>query len=156
MEPIITEHTVAEIEHRSIRILLAEDNLINQKVAQSILGKIGYKADVVANGLEAVRALELIDYDLVLMDCQMPVMGGFEATALIRDKESKVLNHDVTIIAVTANAMAKDREECVEAGMNDYLSKPLKKDDLAAILEKWLPLREMPEADTGDDSSMSF
>ncbi len=152
---IVTRYTVAESVRHDVRILLAEDNMINQKLAQSMLTKLGYRVDMVANGLEAAQALESTNYDLVLMDCQMPVMGGFEATALIRDKESKVLNHDVTIIAVTANAMAKDREECVEAGMNDYLSKPLKKDDLAAILEKWLPLREMPEADTGDESLMS-
>jgi len=137
MEPIITRHTVAEIEHRSIRILLAEDNLINQKVAQSILGKIGYKADVAANGLEAVRALKIINYDVVLMDCEMPEMNGFEATAVIRDPESKVLNHKVPIIAMTANAMTGDREKCIEAGMDDYMTKPVKKEILAAILEKW-------------------
>ncbi len=153
---IVTRYTVAESVRHDVRILLAEDNAINQKLAQSMLTKLGYKVDMVANGLEAVQALESINYDLVLMDCQMPVMGGFEATALIRDKQSKVLNHDVTIIAVTANAMAKDREECAEAGMNDYLSKPLKKDDLAAILEKWLPLREIPEDNTGDETSMLY
>ena len=140
---IVTQHTTAEVESRSgtslrgIRILLAEDNIINQKVAQSILGKIGYKADVVANGLEAVRALEMINYDVVLMDCQMPEMDGFEATAMIRDPQSKVLNHSVPIIAMTANAMKGDRENCIEAGMDDYLTKPVKKEALAAILNKW-------------------
>jgi CheY-like chemotaxis protein len=135
---IVTRHTVAEVARRGVRILVAEDNVINQKVAQSILSKLGCKADVVANGLEAVRALELINYDLVLMDCQMPEMGGFEATAVIRDPESKVLNHKVPVIAMTANAMKGDREQCIEAGMDDYLSKPAKKDELAGILEKWL------------------
>ena len=135
---IVTRHTVAEVAHRRARILLAEDNVINQKVAQSILSKLGYKADIVANGLEAVRALELMNYDLVLMDCQMPEMDGFAATAVIRDRSSKVHNHKVPIIAMTANAMKGDREQCIEVGMDDYLSKPVKKDELAQILEKWL------------------
>jgi CheY-like chemotaxis protein len=134
---IITRHTVSETTNRGFRILLAEDNIINQKVAQSILGKLGYKADVAANGLEAVQALELIDYDIVLMDCMMPEMDGFAATAVIRDPDSHVRNHTVPIIAMTANAMQGDREHCLEAGMDDYLAKPVKKDELAAILEKW-------------------
>ena len=134
---MVTKHTVADVAQRGIRILLAEDNIINQKVAQSILGKIGYKADVVANGLEAVSALEMINYDVVLMDCEMPEMDGFQATAMIRDPKSKVLNHKVPIIAMTANAMKGDREKCIEAGMDDYLSKPVKKEVLAAVLEKW-------------------
>ncbi|HIJ88959.1 MAG TPA: response regulator [Desulfuromonadales bacterium] len=134
---LITRHTVAEIATRGLRILLAEDNIINQKVAQSMLGKLGYKADVVADGREAVRALELIDYDIVLMDCMMPEMDGFAATAVIRDPVSHVRNHKVPIIAMTANAMQGDREHCLEAGMDDYLAKPVKKDELAAILEKW-------------------
>jgi CheY-like chemotaxis protein len=134
---IITRHTVAEIATRGLRILLAEDNVINQKVAQSILGKLGYKADIAANGLEAVQALETAEYDIVLMDCMMPELDGFEATAVIRDPASKVLNHRVPIIAMTANAMQGDREHCLDAGMDDYLAKPVKKDELAALLEKW-------------------
>ena len=122
----------------SARILLAEDNIINQKVAQSILEKLGYKTDVVANGWEALKALEMIDYDLVLMDCQMPEMDGFEATAMIRDSNSNVINHNVPIIAMTANAMLGDREKCLEAGMSDYLSKPVNPVELDQMLLKWL------------------
>ena len=122
---------------RSRRILLAEDNPINQKIAVITLNKLGHSVDVVANGIEAVRALESTGYDLVLMDCMMPEMDGFEATAMIRDPESKVLNHKVPIIAMTANAMKGDRENCIEAGMDDYLTKPVKKDALAAVIEKW-------------------
>jgi PAS domain S-box-containing protein len=134
---IITRFTIAECADRGMRILLAEDNVINQKVAQHILKSLGYKADVVANGLEALRALELINYDLVLMDCLMPEMDGFAATALIRDPGSNVLNHAVPVIAMTANAMQGDRENCLKAGMDDYLSKPVKKDELSAMLTKW-------------------
>jgi len=150
---IVTQYNVAESSRRGIRILLAEDNTINQKVAQALLNKLGYKADVVANGLEAVQALELINYDLVLMDCLMPEMDGFKATALIRDANSKVLNHAVPIIAMTANAMMGDREDCIIAGMNDYLAKPVKKEELAEALEKWLKTgahKEAVEQSAGD------
>ena len=135
---IVTRHTAAEVAHRSARILLAEDNVINQKIAQSLLAKLGRRADVVVNGREALRALELINYDIVLMDCQMPEMDGFQATGAIRDPKSQVLNHRVPIIALTANAVQGDREQCIAAGMDDYLSKPVKKDELAGILTKWL------------------
>jgi len=151
LPPVIeARHSVAESAKQGIRILLAEDNTINQKVAQALLNKLGYKADVVANGLEAVRSLELINYDLVLMDCLMPEMDGFAATAMIRNEHSKVLNHAVPVIAMTANAMMGDREECIEAGMNDYLVKPVKKAELAEALEKWLT----PVVDSGKPAQM--
>jgi PAS domain S-box-containing protein len=134
---IVTRHAVAESGRSGIRILLAEDNVINQKVAQHMLKTLGYKADVVADGREALRALELINYDLVLMDCQMPEMDGFEATTLIRCETSPVLNHRVPIIAMTANAMKGDREKCLEVGMDDYLAKPVKKEELAEVIERW-------------------
>jgi CheY-like chemotaxis protein/HPt (histidine-containing phosphotransfer) domain-containing protein len=146
---VVAATPVAATAKRTIRILLVEDNVINQKVAQSILNKLGYKADVVADGQEAVNSLELIDYDLVLMDCQMPVMDGFEATRLIRDGNSAVLDHTVPIVAMTANAMKGDREECITCGMNDYLAKPVKKEELALILDKWLKSEPAPQNNGG-------
>jgi signal transduction histidine kinase/CheY-like chemotaxis protein/HPt (histidine-containing phosphotransfer) domain-containing protein len=124
---------------RSGRILLAEDNTTNQQVALGILRKLGLEADAVGNGLEAVRALESIPYDLVLMDVQMPELDGLRATGRIRDPNSDVLRHGVPIIAMTAHALAGDKERCLKAGMNDYLTKPISPAALATALEKWLP-----------------
>lgn len=121
-----------------VRILLADDNITNQKVALAMLSKLGYQADAVANGKEAVKALEQIPYDIVLMDCQMPEMNGYEATAVIRSQNSNVLDHDVVIIAMTANAMKGVQEECVKSGMNDYISKPVMPKELAETLNKWV------------------
>ncbi len=121
-----------------VRILLAEDNIINQKVALSMLVKLGYGVDVVTNGVEVLRALAAIDYDLVLMDCMMPVMDGYLTTKIIRSREAVVLNHNLPIIAMTANAMSSDRGVCLEAGMDDYLAKPVTKEKLAVLLKKWL------------------
>ncbi len=134
--PVTAAQTVSA--NLSIRLLLAEDNIINQKVAQKTLQNLGYTVDVVSNGREAVHALEHTHYDLVLMDCQMPEMDGFEATAAIRAPDSKVLNRRIPVIAMTANAMAEDRDNCLQAGMDDYMSKPVKKDLIAGILTKWL------------------
>ena len=117
---------------------MAEDEIINQKVATHLLKALGYTVDVVDDGQKAVEALAAIKYDLVLMDCMMPEMDGFEATAIIRAESSNVLNHNVPIIAMTANAMKEDRDRCRAAGMDDYISKPAKKEALATILEKWL------------------
>ena len=125
---------------RKARILLAEDNITNQLVAIGILKNLGLRADAVANGVEVIKALETVPYDLVLMDVQMPEMDGFEATSCIRKEQSKVHNRQIPIIAMTAKAMLGDREKCLDAGMNDYVSKPIDPYALAESLNKWLPL----------------
>ena len=121
------------------RILVAEDNITNQHVAVGILQKLGLRVEVAANGTEAVHALETIPCDLVLMDAQMPEMDGFEATRHIRNPQSAVRNHHIPIIAMTAHALHGDREKCLAAGMNDYVTKPVEVSALVAALEKWLP-----------------
>jgi signal transduction histidine kinase/CheY-like chemotaxis protein len=121
------------------RILLAEDNVTNQKVALGVLAKLGLQVDPVANGQEAVAALEMHHYDLVLMDVQMPEMDGLSATRAIRDPSSAVFDHDVPIIAMTANAMESDREQCLAAGMNGYIVKPIVRQALIEALDTWLP-----------------
>jgi CheY-like chemotaxis protein/HPt (histidine-containing phosphotransfer) domain-containing protein len=123
----------------SAHILLAEDNITNQLVARGFLKKLGLNADVVSNGAEAVKALESTAYDLVLMDVQMPVMDGIEATRQIRSTKTAIPNHRIPIIAMTAHALQGDREWCLQAGMNDYLSKPLSPQGLAQVLARWLP-----------------
>ena len=151
--PLVTRHSIAEDRKRRVRILLAEDNLMNRKVATRILErKLGYRVDAVANGKEVLEALRRRDYNLVLMDCQMPEMDGYEATRAIRDLTSSVRNHDIRIVAMTANAMKGDREECLAAGMDDYVAKPINPQELADALARNL-LEEGPEQPSSPPSA---
>ena len=118
------------------RILLAEDNVINQKVAVGLLNNIGYSAHVVSNGLEVLAALERTPYDLILMDCQMPELDGYETTQRIRARQS---THVPRIVAMTANAMRGESEKCLAAGMDDYLSKPVRLEALRDMVTRWMP-----------------
>ena len=120
---------------RNVHILVAEDNVVNQKVAVRQLQRLGFAADTVANGIEAVEAMSRIEYDLILMDCQMPEMDGFEATREIRKRED---GKRTPIVALTANALEGDRALCIAAGMDDYLSKPVTPEALGMVLERWL------------------
>lgn len=118
---------------QSVRILMAEDNPINQKVGKLILQKAGFSVEVVADGSQAVAAHEKNPYHIILMDCQMPTMDGFEASRKIRQMNQE----QPAIIAVTANALVGEREKCLQAGMNDYLSKPFQAEQLISIVQKW-------------------
>jgi CheY-like chemotaxis protein len=147
---------------------VAEDNLINQKLTVRMLEKLGYQADVVENGQEALAALARNSYAVVLMDCQMPIVHGLEATRLIREREQARgnvelgMNNDelnivdsppsihhsrhIPIVALTANAMSGDRERCLAAGMDDYLTKPVRKEELKGVLNRWIPVSIHPQA----------
>ena len=122
------------------RILLVEDNLVNQKVATLLLKKLGFTPSIAGNGREALAAMAEKKYDLVLMDCLMPEMDGFQATRAIRNTPNH--NQEIPIIALTANAFVQDREACLASGMSDYLVKPVREAELHAILKKWLGKRE--------------
>jgi PAS domain S-box-containing protein len=147
---IITQHTVLEsmMKARPL-ILVVEDNPVNQKVAAKMIEKLGYRVNVAANGREAVESFARIPYALVLMDCQMPEMDGFEATRVIRNQEASLQQAGGTpphlpIIAMTANAMKEDRDRCLAIGMDDFISKPVTSKSLTAALNRWLPHGQVP------------
>jgi CheY-like chemotaxis protein/HPt (histidine-containing phosphotransfer) domain-containing protein len=125
-----------------LRVLLCDDNVINQKVALRLLQQMGYRADLAADGVQALAALDMQPYDLIFMDVMMPEMGGLEATRLIRERQAQpsrfpFYKTPIIIVAMTANAMQGDREKCIAAGMDDYLAKPVRLEDIRAIVERW-------------------
>lgn len=135
-EPVMEQDHVSNRE--SAKLLLVEDNKTNRMVADSILKKLGYSTDLVVNGYECIKAMKKTDYSIVFMDCQMPDMDGFQTTKAIRSGDAGVINPDTLIIALTAHAMAGDRERCIMAGMNDYIAKPIKIGDVEKLLNRWL------------------
>ena len=144
----------AEPVDRTFEVLLAEDNLVNQKVATLLLNKLGCEVEVASNGEQALRLVEGKRYDVVFMDCQMPVMSGFEATERIRALTDKSKS-SVPIVAMTANAMPGDATRCIEAGMNDYLSKPVQKGELERILRRWTDDPESESSNTDQEDEMN-
>jgi CheY-like chemotaxis protein/HPt (histidine-containing phosphotransfer) domain-containing protein len=135
---------VPRFERRGVRILLVDDSHANRSVALGMLKKLGLSADTTENGEQALAALERGKYDLVLMDCQMPVMDGYEATRRIRAFEGEA--GKIPVVAMTANAMFGDREECLEAGMDDHIAKPVSRAELVEALNRWLPQAASEEA----------
>ncbi len=148
---IVTRHTIAEEKRRKTRILLAEDNPMNQKLAVALLKRAGYSVDAVENGRLAVEAINRRAYDLVLMDVQMPEMDGFQATRAIRKKQGE--RKDTPIVAMTAHAMKGDREKCLQAGMDDYVAKPIEPQELLGTIEKWTRSCDSNEATVGRKES---
>jgi CheY-like chemotaxis protein len=140
--PAGTKLDPALAQRLPLRVLLCDDNAINQKVAMRLLQQMGYRADQAANGLEALAALNTQAYDLVFMDVMMPEMGGFEATRVIRERQRQpsaypTYKSPIIIVAMTANAMQGDREQCLAAGMDDYIAKPVRLEDVRGIVERW-------------------
>jgi CheY-like chemotaxis protein/HPt (histidine-containing phosphotransfer) domain-containing protein len=150
--PLVTSHSLTEARSRSsVRVLVAEDNVVNQMVAVRMLEKLGVKADLATDGREAVEACARTRYDLILMDCQMPEMDGFEATRAILELESARGGEHIPIVAVTAHAMKRDREKCLAAGMDDYISKPFDLAQVRNLLARWAPT--LPCTSSERDSS---
>ena len=137
-QSLVTAYSARKYPQFKARVLVVEDNPVNQKVAQGLLEKFGVQVDLAANGQEALDFLNQLPFDLVLMDCQMPVMDGYEATRQIRLEETKVLNRAVPVIAMTANSMQGDKEKCLAVGMDDFVSKPVNPSKLQEALKRWL------------------
>ncbi|MCP4992185.1 MAG: response regulator, partial [Gammaproteobacteria bacterium] len=159
--PLITRHTakIENLEQFQARVLVVEDNPVNQMVAKGIMQKFGLRIDIAGDGREALRMLEQLPFDLIFMDCQMPVMDGYEATRQIRNPESMVRDHDIPVVALTANAMRGDQEKCIAAGMNDYITKPIDPKKVNQALMQWLPedcrvlIDDQRKENTATDSS---
>ena len=137
-QPLVTSHILGEQRKGCRRILVVEDNPVNRKVARGMIEKLGFSVEMACNGQEALEALRGSLFDLVIMDCQMPEMDGYEATARLRNPVYGALRSNIPVIAMTANAMKGDREKCLKAGMDDYVSKPVNPPELAAVIERWL------------------
>jgi signal transduction histidine kinase/CheY-like chemotaxis protein/HPt (histidine-containing phosphotransfer) domain-containing protein len=165
-QTLVTRHTLAEADRKKVQILLAEDYPTNQKAIMRILKNAGFKVDLAENGKQAVAAYKRKQYDLILMDLQMPVMDGLQATVQIRAHESKLAagtaggGHSslrIPIVAMTAHALKKYQEKCKEAGMDDYMTKPLRKKELIALVETWVTRsadRKLPASDSGSPTSL--
>ena len=134
---IVTRHTITEAKRKRLHVLVVEDNFTNQRLAVSVLEKLGHDVNAVSHGLEALDVLKREKYDIILMDVQMPIMDGLEATRFIRQGSIEILDPNVRIIAMTAHAMKGDRERCLDAGMDDYIAKPVQASDLVDVLQRW-------------------
>jgi two-component system, sensor histidine kinase and response regulator len=138
-KPILTRYAIQEERANRLRVLVAEDNIVNQKVARNMLEALGFRVEVAANGNEVLAALAAAPFDLVLMDCRMPERDGYETSRAIRSGTAGVLDPGIPIIALTAHALQGAREQCLAAGMNDYISKPIERQSLIEAIEKWFP-----------------
>ena len=150
-QPTATHYPSQPTTHLVGRVLLAEDNLVNQEVALAMLDNLGLSYETVTNGADALDILQRQHFDLILMDCQMPTMDGFQATMAIRQSEQGTNQH-IPIMALTANAVSGDRERCLACGMDDYLSKPFTQEQLTTMLAEWLPSAEAPQVDVTEEA----